>query len=164
MTKTQDFFAAQPHLQEQFPGGIVQFAQIAGNLPEEALQEIFLNVQMLEEAAEQGALPHGEMPGGLPGDNFVQLDFGREADVEEEDPAVRGARGGEVLLPVQVEQEDDEEEEEDVEEVGIYLLPLLSFVLNGFRLRRCPFVCCVIWSAASGVVPILKRKAHQKTD
>lgn len=116
----QDFFLAQPRLQEQFPGGIVQFAQMAGNLPEEALQEIFLNAQMLEEAAEQGALPHGEMPGGLPGDNFVQLDFGRDADVEEEDPAVRGTRGGEAL-PVQVEQEDEEEEEdEDVEEVGIF--------------------------------------------
>lgn len=136
---------------------------MAGNLPEEALQEIFLNAQMLEEAAEQGALPHGEMPGGLPGDNFVQLNFGREADVEEEDPAVRVARGGEAL-PVQVEREDDEEEDEDVEEVGIFMLPLLSSMLNCFRLRRCPFVCCVIWSAASGVVPILKRKAHQTTD
>jgi hypothetical protein len=44
------------------------------------------------------------------------------------------------------------------------LLPLLSSVLNGFRLHRCPFVCCVIWLAVSGAVPISKWKAHQKTN
>ena len=163
MTKIQGIFAAHPPLLEQFPGGIVEFAQIARNLPEEVLQEILVNPQILEEAAEQGGLPHGEMPGGLPGDNFVQLDFGREADVEGEDPVVGGASGGEAL-PVQAEEEDYEEEDEDVEEVGIFLLPLLSSVLNCLRLDRSPFVCCVIWSVVSGVVPISKRKTHQKTD
>lgn len=132
-------------------------------MPEEALQELFIDAQILEEGADQGALPHGEMPGALPEDNFVQLDFGREADVEDDDPVVRGARGGEAL-PAQAEEEGDEEEDEDVEEVGIFLLPLLSSVLNGFRLHRCPFVCCVIWLAVSGAVPISKWKAHQKTN
>ena len=146
---------------EQF-GGIVQFAQVAGNLPPETLQELFLNAQILEEAAGQGALPHGEMPGALPEDNFVQLDFGQGGDVEGEDPVVRDASGGEAL-PMQAEEEGDEEEDEDVEEVSIPLLPLVSSVLNCFRLHRCPFVCCAIWSV-SGVVPVSKRKAHQKTD
>lgn len=145
---------------EQF-GGIVQFAQIAGNLPE--LQDLFVNAQMLEEGAEQGALPHGEMPGALPEDNFVQLDFGRGADVEGEDPVAQDASGGDAL-PMQAEEEGDEEEDEDVEEVGIILLSLLSSVLTCFRFHRYPFVCCVIWSAVSGVVPVSKRKAHQKTD
>ena len=128
MTKIQDFVAAHPRLLEQFPGGIIQFAQIAGDLPEEALQDLFINAQILE-GADQGALPHGEMPGALPEDNIVQLDFGQEADVEGDDPLAQGTRGGEAL-PAQAEEEGDEEEDEDVEEVCIFLLPLLSSVLK----------------------------------
>ena len=127
LTILQDFFAAHPRLLEQFPGGVVQFAQLAGNLPEEVLQEILVNAQILDEAAEQFALPHGEMPGGLPGENFVQLDFVGEADVEGEVPTVGGVRegtpvGDEVPLML-TEDEEDEEEDEEVEEVSIFLSP-----------------------------------------
>ena len=167
LNKLQDFFAAHPRLLGQFPGGVVQFAQLAGNLPEEVLQEIIVNAQILDEAAAQGALPHGEMPGGLPGNNLVQLDFVEEADinVERDDPAVTDARDE---APVADEAppplEEDEEEDEDLEEVGIFLLPLLSSVLNSARLRRCLFVSCAILSAAFGAVPMSKRKARQMTD
>jgi hypothetical protein len=124
LIKLQDFFAANPRLLEQFPGGVVQFAQLAGNLPEEALMEIMVNANILEEAAAQGALPHGEMPGGLPGDNLVQLDFVGEddIDIEMEDPTAADAREG---APVTDEAppmlEEDEEEVEELEEVGIFL-------------------------------------------
>jgi hypothetical protein len=131
-------------------------------LPEEVLQEILVNAQM--EAAAEGALPHGEMPGGLPGDNFVQLNFGGEDDdVEREDPTVGGVREG---APVgdEAPPEDEEDEEEDVEEVSVFLPPLLSSLLNRVRLHRCLFVCCVIWSADFGVAPMPKRRAHQRTD
>jgi hypothetical protein len=116
----QDFFAGHPRLQEQFPGGVVQFAQLIGNLPEQELQELMVNVQIWEEEAAQGALPHGEMPGGLPGDNFVQLDFA-DIDTGMEDPTVAGVREGVPAAndaPVLVE---DEEEDEELEEVGIFL-------------------------------------------
>jgi len=126
----QDFLAAHPRLVEQF-GGIVQFAQVAGNLPPEALQELFLNAQMLQEAAGQGALPHGEMPGALPEDNFVQLDFGQGADVEGEDHVVRDASGGEAL-PVQAEEEGDEEEDEDVEEIAPLPIRVLRNLVGRF--------------------------------
>jgi hypothetical protein len=137
-------------------------------LPEDVLQEILVNAQMLNEAAEQVALPHGEMPGGLPGENFVQLEFVGEADVEGEDPTVGGARegtpvGDEVPLML-TEDEEDEEEDEDIEEVSIILSPCYLLILNHVRLHRCLFVCCVIWSAVSGVVPMLMRTARQKTD
>lgn len=166
LIKMQDFFAANPRLLEQFPGGVVQFAQLAGTLPEEALMDIMVNANILEEAAAQGALPHGEMPGGLPGDNLVQLDFvGEDIDFEREDPTAAGAREG---IPMTDEAppmlEDDEDEVEELEEVSIFLLPLLSSVLSSVRLHRCLFAYCAIWLVAFGVVPTLKRKAHQKTD
>jgi hypothetical protein len=140
LTELQDFFAAHPRLMEQFPGGVVQFAQLAGNLPEEVLHEILVNAQILDEAAAEGALPHGEMPGGLPGDNFVQLNFGEEDDVEGEDPTVGGARDG---APIRDEAppmlvEDEEDEEEEVEEVGIFVLSLLSSLAEQCQIAPLP--------------------------
>ena len=75
---------------------------------------------MTEEAAAQAALPHGEMPGGLPGDNFVRLDFPEEADVEHAGPAP--ADESEAIpaadrAPPVPGDEEDEDEDEDVEEV-----------------------------------------------
>ena len=165
----QEFFAAHPALLQQFPGGVVQFAQIAGNMPEEVLQEIMVNARIMEDVAAQGALPHGEMPGGLPGDNFVQVDFVREVDVEGEDRmAAEGSPVTDEALPALEESDEDEEgdedEDEDVEEVGILMSHLLWYVLSRVRFRRCQFVSCVIWSAVSGVVPTPKRKPHQKKD
>jgi hypothetical protein len=170
MIRKQDFFAGHPRLQEQFPGGVLQFAQVIGNLPEQEMHDLLMNAQIaqiLEEGAAQGALPHGEMPGGLPGDNFVQLDFGGEADIdiEIEGPRAVGAREGRPAandVPVLDEDEPDDDDDE-LEEVGIVLLLLLSTVLNPVRLRRCLFVSCAIWWAAFGVVRMLKRKALQKT-
>ena len=80
-----------------------------------------MNAQMLEEAAAEGALPHGEMPGGLPGDNFVQLNFGGEDDVEGEDPTVGGVREG-ALFGDEVPPEDEEDIEEDIEEVSVFVV------------------------------------------
>jgi hypothetical protein len=124
-----------------------------------------VNAQIWEEAAAQGALPHGEMPGGLPGDNFIQLDFGGEAniDIEMEDPTAAGVREG---MPGANDAPalDDEQEDEELEEVGILLQPLVLSVLNRVRLRRCLFVSCAIWWAAFGVALMLKKKALQKTN
>jgi hypothetical protein len=131
------------------------------------LQELLVNVQMQDEAAAGGALPHGEMPGGLPGDNFVHLNFGGEDDAEGEDPttgrAREGAPAGDEALPVFVENEEDEDEEE-VEEVGILLAVIAVVLLNSVRSHRYLFVCCVIWSAVFGVVSMPKTRAHLRTN
>jgi hypothetical protein len=139
----QDFFTAHPALLQQFPGGVVQFAQIAGNMPEEALQEIVMNAQIMGEAAAQGALPHGEMPGGLPGDNFVLLDFIGEVDDEGGDP--RGIDGTPVtddatsVLEEGDEDEDEgEDEDDDVEEVGISMSHLLWFRAEARQIAPLP--------------------------
>ena len=115
-------------------------------MPEEVLQELMVNAQMLEEAAD-AALPHGEMPGGLPGDNFVLLNFPEEGDLENAEPAPANVR--EVvpaidIAPPVLEEDDEDDEDEDVEEVGILYAGSLKFALNGDRLRHCLFVSCVI--------------------
>ena len=137
----QDFFAAHPRLLEQFPGGVVQFAQLAGNLPEEVLQGIMVDAQINEDAAAQAALPHGEMPGGLPGDNLVQLDFVEEADVdiEREYSTTAGAgEGTQAADEVPPLLEEDEEEDEELEEVGIFWPPLLFPMLNVCQIAPLP--------------------------
>jgi hypothetical protein len=133
-------------------------------MPEEALQEMVMNAQIMGEAAAQGALPHGEMPGGLPGDNFVLLDFVGEVDAEGEDPrAIEGAPVADDATPMLVESDDyeDEDEGDDVEEVGISMSHLVWSALKHVRSRRCQFVSCVIWSTVSGEVPTLWRKVRR---
>ena len=94
-------------------------------MPEEVLQELMVNAQMMEEAA-GAALPHGEMPGGLPGNNFVQLDFLEEGDVEDAEPEPANAR--EVIPtadrapPLQEDGDDEDDDDEDVEEVSTSML------------------------------------------
>ncbi|KAF8505409.1 DUF654-domain-containing protein [Russula emetica] len=130
----QDFFAGRPGLQEQFPGGIVQFAQLVANLPEQELQDLMVNAQIWEEGAAQGALPHGEMPGGLPGDNFVQLDFGGEAgvDIRMENPTAAGAREGMPAANDAPVQDEDEEEDEELEEIAPLPIRVLRNLMGRF--------------------------------
>ena len=125
---------------------------------------------MLEEAA-GAALPHGEMPGGLPGDNFVHLDFlEEEGDVEDAEPVPANAR--EVIpiedralpVPENDDEDDDEDEDEDAfDEVGIFVNSQFA-ALNGDRLRRCLFASCVIWSVDSGVAPAPMRRPRLMKD
>ena len=94
-------------------------------MPEEVLQEFMVNTQIMEEAVAQAALPHGEMPGGLPGDNFVQLDFLEEADVEDAGPTPDNAReaisAADRAPPVLGDDDEEADEDEDLEEVGTFM-------------------------------------------
>jgi len=87
---------AHPNFAERFPGGIIQFAQLAAQLPEDALEDL-----MIAEADGIGAPnPNGGMPGQLQGEVGV-LDF--EPDAADQAPVVGGAGG------------DDSDDEADVE-------------------------------------------------
>ena len=70
----QAFFDAHPHFAQRFPGGILQFAQMAGQLPPDVLEDL-----MLVEAVNANAA--GGMPGGF--DNM-----------QEEEEADNGNRNG----------------------------------------------------------------------
>jgi hypothetical protein len=89
---------AHPNFAERFPGGIVQFAQLAAQLPEDALEDL-----MIAEADGIGAnnLQRG-IPGQLRGEIGV-LDF--EPDAANQ-------------IPVMGEQGDGSDDEADVEVRG----------------------------------------------
>lgn len=77
----QDFFNAQPQLAQRFPGGILQFAQMAAQMQPELLEDLML-AQAMDAAPPVG---HGGMPGGFadtddeledqPEDNVVEVIF-----------------------------------------------------------------------------------------
>ena len=88
---------AHPNFAERFPGGIIQFAQLAAQLPEDALEDL-----MIAEANGAGVRnPDGGMPGQLQGEVGV-LDFGQ--DTADLDPIAEGT-------------ESDDEEDIEVREV-----------------------------------------------
>ena len=77
---------AHPNFAERFPGGIIQFAQLAVQLPEDALEDL-----MIAEANGVGAPnPNRGMPGQLQGEMGV-FDF--EQDVIDQVPVVGDAEG-----------------------------------------------------------------------
>ena len=111
------FFEAHPHFAQRFPGGILQFAQMAGQLPPDVLEDLML-VEAINGPAD------GAMPGGLENvrdgaENMVEVNFVQgEGPLPPPDP---GARINEVE-----EEEDDEvhiqdqgEEEEEEEEISV---------------------------------------------
>jgi len=94
---------AHPNFAGRFPGGIIQFAQLAAQLPEDALEDL-----MIAEANGVGApnLNRG-MPGQLP-DEIGVFDF--EQDVVDQAPAVGGAEG------------DSSDDEADIEPLPVRIL------------------------------------------
>jgi len=96
----QDFFVAHPNFAERFPGGIIQFAQLAAQLPEDALEDL-----MIAEADGVGA-PNldGGMPGHLQGEAGM-LEF--EQDIAELALVAEG---------------DDSEDEGDIEPLPVRIL------------------------------------------
>ncbi|KDR71096.1 hypothetical protein GALMADRAFT_229747 [Galerina marginata CBS 339.88] len=96
----QAFFDAHPHFAERFPGGIMQFAQMAGQLPPDVLEDL-----MLVEAVNA---PAGGMPGG-----FGDGPFGDEAPAPGNADAAAPLPVPPPLAQVQAEEDDFSEEERD---------------------------------------------------
>jgi hypothetical protein len=112
----QAFFEAQPGFAQRFPGGIVQFAQMAGELPEEALEDIMIAEAMGNEDQDR------DMPGAMPGDIFMFAE-----DIDDPNAPVEGHGP----MPVQNDEgarqvprdtdssEDEDEESSDEEEIAV---------------------------------------------
>ena len=114
------FWEGQPIVRQRFPGGIVQFAQWAGQMPEDALEDLFLAIAAAgEEGAEgAGAGAEGGMPGGMPGGE-VMVEF-VDPDEEEDVDDLPGVPLG--AAPAAHEEDEDEEEEEEEEQVAVCAL------------------------------------------
>ncbi|KDQ65155.1 hypothetical protein JAAARDRAFT_28803 [Jaapia argillacea MUCL 33604] len=123
----QDFFEANPRIAERFPGGLIQFAQMAGQLPEEVLEDLLIAGAM--EAEEGGGRA---MPGEMPMDEF-EVNFGpgvEEGGQDHGDPIIGDAEPG----VEDAEDEDDFSEEEDGEEGQLAPMPvrIIRNIMNRF--------------------------------
>ncbi|VDC02206.1 unnamed protein product [Peniophora sp. CBMAI 1063] len=134
----QELFDAHPGLRGQFPGGVVQFAQIVGQLPEDQLEGLMVEAMELQgqrgmggEEDEEPVHEPGRMPGGMPGEEglvFVQFGGedgggdGREAARDEN--VIRAApvppvdHGAHTEADDDAEDDEDEDEEEEEEDVA----------------------------------------------
>ncbi|KAI0368457.1 DUF654-domain-containing protein [Pilatotrama ljubarskyi] len=113
----QDLWDGHPALAQRFPGGIVQFAQIAEQMPE------VLEDMMVALAGAGGDAPQqreGDMPGGMPGAE-VMVNFVEPDDVDDlpDEPAQNAQPA-----PRREEEPEDEEEEDDEEEEQVAPLPV----------------------------------------
>ncbi|KAI0352517.1 DUF654-domain-containing protein [Trametes cingulata] len=124
----QDLWDAHPGLAQRFPGGIVQFAQIAEQMPE-VLEDMM--VALAGAGADAPQQREGNMPGGMPGAE-VMVNFVDPDDVEDlpdqpaQNPPQQPARQEEP------EEEDDEEEEEEEQDVAPLPVRFVRSLVNRF--------------------------------
>lgn len=123
----QAFFQAHPDFAARFPGGLIQFAQLAGQLPEEVLEDLM--VAHMEGGDGVGAM--GGMPGQMPGEEGMLVDFGNAAEhANAPTDAVHH------LADQGHHEQDDEEDEEDDEDEDVDVAPLpvrlLRNIVNRF--------------------------------
>lgn len=117
----QGFFEAHPNFAQRFPGGIVQFAQLAAELPEDALEDLFAEQLAAEPVQFQAG---AQMPGGLFGDVEDE-----PPELGEEDLGVDGADEGD---EVEGDAEEDEGEGEGEDAVATLPVRIWRNVLNRF--------------------------------
>ncbi|KAF7290783.1 hypothetical protein MIND_01319200 [Mycena indigotica] len=112
----QAFWEAMPAVQEQFPGGIVHFAQAAAQMDPEALEAIMMAAAVGDAGEVPVELPPGGagMPGEMPGLGGAWEDPEEQEEVPEE----------------VIDEQDEEESDED--EVAPLPLRVLRNVLGRF--------------------------------
>ncbi|KAI9059027.1 DUF654-domain-containing protein [Trametes sanguinea] len=111
----RDFWDAHPMLAQRFPGGIVQFAQVAEQMPE-VLEDLMVAVAGAGVDAPQQR--EGEMPGGMPGGEVMVNFVEPEDDVDDLPPEPAPAHGGQQNQAEEDEEDDEDEEEEEQEAVA----------------------------------------------
>ncbi|KAF9478458.1 DUF654-domain-containing protein [Pholiota conissans] len=139
----QAFFDAHPHFAERFPGGILQFAQMAGQLPPDVLEDL-----MLVEAVNADA--RGGMPGGFEDQDMRDEDGVDDiprgmVEVNFNPPAAQAGAGPPPLVERHGDDEEDvddaENEGEEDEDEEEYISPMprvLRNILGRFWGRNAP--------------------------
>ena len=122
----------------------MQFAQWAGQMPEDALEDLFLAVDALQHQPFQD----GEMPGAMPGGEVMVNFVDDDDDVEDVPDLPAGAQPQQQLprAPVGAEDDDDEDEQEDDEEEQVAVSDWNFFyagLAHGISSRYL-FVCCAL--------------------
>lgn len=119
---TQAFFDANPGFVDRFPGGIVQFLQMAGELPADALEDIMIAEVMGNEGQ------NINMPGAMPDQEPLFAEFTDEEDEADDDADaptdghIRAeAQNVRNLQNVDSDRSNDDEEDSEAEEVAVSL-------------------------------------------
>lgn len=129
-------FDAQPALAQRFPGGIVQFAQAAGQMPEEVLDDII--IANIGNEHEQNRVMPGEMPGQQV-DVFANTSDGEDDNIDDGGP-VR------VIVPApepghENEESGGEDEDSDDEDIVVISLTLgYGHDSDCFYISQCHYV------------------------
>ncbi|KAJ4486281.1 transcriptional repressor TCF25-domain-containing protein [Lentinula aciculospora] len=110
----QAIFENNPHIQERFPGGIVQFAQAMEMLPPDALEDMFAAAAIGVD--EQGNDDRG-MPGQMPG--LEDILFGENVN-----DGARNVLAHEPIDGVHEDEDEDEDEEGTDDDEDIAPMPL----------------------------------------
>jgi len=131
----QELFEAHPRFAERFPGGFFQFVQLAAALPENELDDLFMNLH------EIAGLGDGVMPGHMPEEELIHLDFGDEAAAAPRGEDLIAVPPG-VVEPDQedVPDGDDAESTEDEEIVVRINWTIGNTILTSPCYSRCPSV------------------------
>ncbi|KIJ12883.1 hypothetical protein PAXINDRAFT_82129 [Paxillus involutus ATCC 200175] len=117
------FFDQNPGLAAQVPGGIVQFVQMMGEMPEDALQDLMLGAAMMREGGgaggvQPGLAERGLMPGQLM-DEEIEVFWDAEGGEDEDG-------GGDVddVPHPQMEQPDNDDDNDDGEDEEEDIAPM----------------------------------------
>ncbi|KAF9448395.1 DUF654-domain-containing protein [Macrolepiota fuliginosa MF-IS2] len=124
------FFEAQG-LEQRFPGGIVQFAQVIAQLAPEELEDMMVNGMLaLGEGGDPidpgfFAVGAGGMPGQMPGENML-------AGIDDGVPAPEGdaGPGNDVAVAHEDNEGEDEGEDEDEEDEEDDIAPMPRMIRN----------------------------------
>ncbi|KAH9887711.1 transcriptional repressor TCF25-domain-containing protein [Cubamyces lactineus] len=121
----QDLWDAHPGLAQRFPGGIIQFAQVAAEMP-----DMFEDMMVALADAGADGVPElregGVMPGGMPGGEVMVNFVDPEDDIDdvEDLPLQPVAPTGQQNAGAQQQEDEDGEEDEDEEEEEVAPLPV----------------------------------------
>lgn len=153
-------FDGNPALRERFPQGVMQFAQLAAQLPEDALIDLFMQAQ----AAAQGeGVGNDRMPG-----EFVEFvdPFDSEEEIEDAEDPDDGHLEHPVVAGAQRDGSDHGEEGEDEDEdiaVRSLLSPRHCVLCSDTLHSPFRFGCYATSSIAFGEAGARLRKIHLMT-
>jgi len=116
-----EMFNNHPQLLDRFPGGVAQFAQALGDMPEELVENLMMGAGMFNEGG------NGNMPGAMPDLDEPDQQAGPAPFFARNDP-----QAGDPNLDDEVAIDESDEDDEDANEMPATAVQMVRNVLNRF--------------------------------
>ncbi|KAH7916643.1 transcriptional repressor TCF25-domain-containing protein [Hygrophoropsis aurantiaca] len=143
----QAIFDANPGLAQQLPGGVVQFVQMMGEMPDDALEDMMMGAAMMDGGGNAQWPPdRGVMPGDMPDDQEEELQVQREI------PEIPRIINEADVLGQEVDDEGQDVDSDNDE----YIAPLPVRVVRNLLNR--------LWGVAGGAAPPLGDQSSDDSD